>query len=260
MTSLPASLAAPPPGRDDRRDDDSAAAMARALDNVFWQALAGPQRALALGGDTARRFAPGLPPIAAFADNTRPDLAALAAVCSAGEALYTGGWSGPAPTGWTVAVDARMHRMAWPTTRPAPSADGAADPDADRAWRVLRPADAPAAYALATLTRPGPLAPRVTELGEYLGCFDAQGRLLAMAGERVRAGAWREVSGVCTHPDAQGRGLARGLLAALVGRILARGDRPFLHVMTDNVAAHRLYEQLGFVDVAEPAARVLVRG
>ena len=36
-----------------------------------------------------------------------------------------------------------------------------------------------------------------------------QAVLVAMAGERMQAGPWREISGVCTDPGHQGRGLAR---------------------------------------------------
>ena len=122
----------------------------------------------------------------------------------------------------------------------------------------LGPAHADQAVALAALTRPGPFGPRTIELGEYFGCFEG-GRLVAMAGERMHAGDLHEISGVCTHPDFQGRGLARRLVARLVRRQLARGETPFLHVMRDNAGAHGLYLRMGFRDHAEPVVRVLAR-
>jgi predicted GNAT family acetyltransferase len=78
-----------------------------------------------------------------------------------------------------------------------------------------------------------------------------------MAGERLYAGTLREVSGVCTHPDFQGRGLARRLMIVLLRRQIARGEKPFLHVMRDNVGAHGLYQRMGFRDWRECAVRVL---
>ena len=78
-----------------------------------------------------------------------------------------------------------------------------------------------------------------------------------MAGERMQAGTLREVSGVCTHPDFQGKGWARRLMLQLIRRQLQRGETPFLHVMRDNVAAHRLYERMGFRDDAETVVRVV---
>jgi predicted GNAT family acetyltransferase len=80
-----------------------------------------------------------------------------------------------------------------------------------------------------------------------------------MAGERMRAGALREISGVCTHPDFQGRGLARRLMQLLLRRELQRGELPFLHVLRDNRAAHDLYARMGFHDHCELTVRVLSR-
>ena len=77
--------------------------------------------------------------------------------------------------------------------------------------------------------------------------------------DRMHAGTLREVSGVCTHPDAQGRGLARRLMHLLLRRELQRGETPFLHVMRDNHLAHDLYERMGFRDRQEGVVRVLLR-
>ena len=57
----------------------------------------------------------------------------------------------------------------------------------------------------------------------------------------------REVSAVCTHPDAQGRGYARMLIANVVNRMLRAGETPFLHVESPNERAIELYRSLGFV-------------
>ena len=46
-----------------------------------------------------------------------------------------------------------------------------------------------------------------------------------MAGERMHAGTLREISGVCTHPDFQGRGLARRLMRKLVRRQMRAARR-----------------------------------
>ena len=116
----------------------------------------------------------------------------------------------------------------------------------------------PQILALVELTQPGPFGPRTIELGEYVGCFDGA-RLVAMAGERMHAPPLREVSGVCTHPDARGRGLARRLMLHLVRREMQRGETPFLHVMSSNTGAHALYLRMGFVDRLEIPIRVVSR-
>jgi predicted GNAT family acetyltransferase len=80
-----------------------------------------------------------------------------------------------------------------------------------------------------------------------------------MAGERMHAGTLRELSGVCTHPDFQGRGLARRLMSVLIRRELQRHETPFLHVMRDNIGARRLYERMGFRPYRESVVRVVSR-
>jgi GNAT superfamily N-acetyltransferase len=220
------------------------------LDNIFWQALTGPHARFAVGSGGARRFAPGFPAMLGFADPMRPDFAAIAPHCAPGEHFYTDGWAGDAPPGWHVDFESTMYKMAW-DGRPAPE-DHA--PDA----RPLGPEHADQAVALALLTNPGPFGPRNLDLGDYFGLFEGE-RLVAMAGERLAAGPMREVSAVCTHPDFQGRGLARRLVDKLVRRQLARGETPFLHVMSTNARGHGLYQRLGCADYRETEVRDVSR-
>lgn len=105
--------------------------------------------------------------------------------------------------------------------------------------------DLPAMLHLVALTRPGPFFSQTPEMGTYIGIRE-NGALVAMAGERLRPPGWTEISAVCTAPGAQGRGYASQLVTALVTSIMARGDRPFLHVIKSNTAAVSLYERLGF--------------
>lgn len=223
--------------------------MPNPLDNVFWACLSGPHRHLSVGTATARRYAPGFSPIVGFPDPHRPDFAALRPFCAPGEQFYCDIWSGPAPDGWRIDVDATMLRLVW-AGGPGPTHDPM--PDAIR----LGPEHVAQAMALAQLTRPGPFGPRTIELGEYFGCFE-DGRLVAMAGERMAAAGYREISGVCTHPDHQGRGLARRLTDKLVQRQLARGETPFLHAMSANRRAHDMYRRSGFTDYCETVVRII---
>lgn len=240
MTAIAASLA---PGLGDP-------ALRALLDDVFWQAMQGPQARFTEGGAVARRYARGFSPIVAFADREHPDFAALAPVCDAGERFYCEGWSGPPPPGWAIALESTMCRMVWDA--PVPEADPA--PDA----LLLDASHAAQALALATLTNPGPFGPRTPELGEYFGLFEGAS-LVAMAGERLEAGPLREISGICTHPASQGGGRARRLTTKLVRRQMLRGQRPFLHVMAKNAGARALYEKLGFVVYRETVVRVVER-
>jgi GNAT superfamily N-acetyltransferase len=214
----------------------------------MWLCFSGPQRHLTVGDDRARRYAPGLSPIIAFPDRYRPDFAAIEPHCTPGEQFYCEGWDGPVPTGWRLEADTSMSMMAW--------GDGPLPAMPSFEYRRLGDADFPAMLDLATRTVPGPFGPRTPELGEYFGAFDGE-RLVAMAGERFELPGYREISGVCTDPACRGRGYAHGLMAVLMRRELARGQQPFLHVMTTNRSARVLYERMGFREHHLMPVRVL---
>ena len=224
--------------------------MRRLLDNIVWHTLAGPHARYAAGTGGARRYAAGFSPIVGFEDPLRPDFDALVPFCAPGEHFYSDGWSGAAPPGWGIDLESTMLKMVWE--------GGAPEHDTAAGARRLGREHAAQAMALATLTRPGPFGPRTVELGEYLGIFDGD-RLVAMAGERMCAARLREISGVCTHPEYQGRGHARALVTGLVRRQVQRGETPFLHVMRDNAGAIGLYERMGFRTYRESVVRVLSR-
>ena len=123
-------------------------------------------------------------------------------------------------------------------------------PEGDVEVVALAAADVADMLALVELTQPGPFRTRTIELGRFIGVRD-HGRLVAMAGERMWIGHCREVSGVCTHPDAQGRGYARALTGRVVNRMQAAAQLPILHVASGNRRAIEMYNGLGFVARAE---------
>jgi len=219
--------------------------------NIIWRCLAGSQRHLSVGTDQARRYARGFSPLIAFADPERPDFDALAPFCEPGTRFYCSEWSGAVPDDWSLHRDARMLVMAW-DSRPAPRSD-------DTLGEIpLTTAHVAQMVALAELTRPGPFDARTIEFGGYVGIFDGD-RLVAMAGERMHDRHLREASGICTHPEYQGRGLAKRLSELVVRRILARNETPFLHVVATNARAIALYERMGFRTAREVPLRVVSR-
>jgi predicted GNAT family acetyltransferase len=113
--------------------------------------------------------------------------------------------------------------------------------------RIARLTDADAAemLELATLTKPGPFTLRAQALGDFYGIRE-DGRLIAMAGERMKQEGFTEISGVCAHPDFRRRGLARLASIFVAHRILERGETPYLHAFATNAAAIDLYEAIGF--------------
>ena len=227
--------------------------MTAALDNIIWNSLSGSHARFAAGAGGARRYAKGFSPIVGFADPQDPDFAALEPFCDASEHFYCSGWRGTAPRGWHIEADTTMCIMVCTASALAGSPQLAGH-EAVR----LGAEHAQQALDLAVLTRPGPFGLRTIELGDYFGYFEGE-RLVAMAGERMQAGSLREISGVCTHPDFQGRGMARALMSRLLALQRARGETTFLHVMSTNASARKLYESMGFRNHLEPVVRVVGR-
>lgn len=223
----------PPDERTHRPDSDL-------LDNPVWHALTGPQEHLAEGADAgsgrARRYRPDISVFAALADARDPqawaDLAAI--VGPGGGALITGD-DVPAPDGWTVSGGAGHQMVA--TDR----VDAVLDPEVV----VLGTADVGDMVDLVTRTKPGPFRHGTPLMGTYLG-IRRQGRLVALAGERMHPEGWTEVSAVATDPDFRRQGLAGRLVRSVVAGVWARGEQAFLHAATDNHGAVSVYRALGF--------------
>ena len=130
-----------------------------------------------------------------------------------------------------------------------------ARPDADAI--VLGETDVTELSDLVARTEPGPFRHQTWRMGTYLG-LRVEGRLVAMAGERMHLPGWTEISAVCTDPDFRGQGLAARLVRAIGAGIEDHGEQALLHVLAANTAAIRLYEKLGFV-VRRPMTFLLVR-
>ena len=192
---------------------------------------------MALKAGAALRLHPEYGPFAATPDLTAASLQDLTAFDPGEDGLdLIEPAPVQAPAGLAVALQAGLVQM----TAPAITAGGA-----DLDVFPLGEADGPEMLALARLTRPGPFAARTHALGGFIG-LKSGGRLIAMAGERMKPDGFCEVSGVCTHPDHRGRGYASGLMRIVARRILDRGETPFLHVFETNSGAIALYQSLGF--------------
>lgn len=225
--------------------DEAGAASESALDNPVWSCLTSRYAHLALGNARALRFHPDYSPLSAVREARPENVAALLSLVDAGEELsITAVEVGDVSLQWEILGRLRLVQMIRRERAPLPTSrdDGVA----------LGVGDVDDMLALVELTHPGPFRRRTVELGRFFG-IRRDGRLLAMAGERMWIGDHREVSAVCTHPDAQGQGLARTLMAQVINRMLAAGQTPFLHVLSTNERAIATYEGLGFVRRTEIA-------
>jgi ribosomal protein S18 acetylase RimI-like enzyme len=210
-----------------------------ALDNPFWSSLTTGHAHFALGGALARRYPADISPIAGLAAPESANVTALQAVVGVGDDMATVARLLPKlPAHWEILYESRITQMIRTDGKPLPE-------DAVDAT-TLGPADVPEMLALVELTKPGPFRLRTIELGTYIGLRQS-GRLVALAGERLWIDNFREVSAVCTHPDVQGRGYARALIARVVNRMERARQTPMLHVESANKRAIELYIALGFV-------------
>jgi ribosomal protein S18 acetylase RimI-like enzyme len=207
------------------------------LFNPIWSALAGEQSGFGEANGCARRFISSVSPFGALRDLDDPQAwRDLAVLLGPGRAASLSGPEISAPAGWEEHFRSSGVQMV------GAKVVGAACPEAV----VLTSDDVPEMLDLVARAQPGPFEKRTVELGTYLG-IRREGRLVAMAGERLRPAGYTEVSAVCTDSEFRGQGFARRLVLAVVDVITRRGAVPMLHVRATNTGAIRLYEQLGFV-------------
>jgi ribosomal protein S18 acetylase RimI-like enzyme len=206
------------------------------LDNPVFAALTGEQAKFAVRHGNAIRYQPDVSPFCALADeSSAADWAEAARLTAPGEvALFVRLSAGP-PAGWEILAEREGVQLVADDLDPAPDAEAVA----------LSAADVPEMLELTERTKPGPFLPGTVELGGYLGIRRA-GRLVAMAGERMRPPGFAEISAVCTDEGWRGHGFAARLTRAVAAGIVARGETPFLHAAAVNVNAIRLYKSLGF--------------
>ena len=208
------------------------------LDAPIWEALRTTHAPLALGDELAKKYPREISPLSGLREQSPEAYASLARLLEPGEPAVLFLTEAPRPPqGWKIVrhsgLEQRVCERLAESTRPEP------------VFEPLTAGDVPEMLALTKLTVPGPFATRTIEFGGYIGVREG-GRLLAMAGQRTRPAGFTEISAVCTHPDARGRGYAEALIRSLARSIFARGETPFLGVRPDNESAKRVYERLGF--------------
>ncbi len=209
------------------------------LENVIWQALTTRQVCFSEASGSARRFLRDVTLLSGFERADDDGYASLAEIVGEGgtSAVFLDVPYETRP-GWDWVAGAPLLQMVYE--------NGTLSPSKPKSEMIeLRERDSPEMIELTALTKPGPFGPRTHELGTYLG-IRVDGRLAAMAGERLKVPGYTEVSAVCTHPDFLGRGYAGALMSEVMRSVRERGETPFLHVREDNTRAIELYKRLGF--------------
>jgi ribosomal protein S18 acetylase RimI-like enzyme len=206
------------------------------LDYPVWTALTTSQACLSEGGALARRYPPAIAPFAAMTDMSPQSFAALGALMSPSDiaVLFTPD-AVTLPDEFKILLADTGEQM---LGTPAETSISGVEPV------ILGVDDVSAMMVLTELTKPGPFSPRTHELGTFLG-IRIDGRLVAMAGERMKPANHTEITAVCVHPEYRGRGYAQFLLGAIARQIVARGEVPLLHVFSNNSSAIALYLRQG---------------
>jgi len=234
----------PPEGTDDR------------FANTALTALRSKQAHLAdVPGEHILRYRPDVSPFACLLGDNEAGLTELAARMLPGELEWVLHPTADAllpeerATAWAEEHGVRLSgfggvsQMVFPADAAIPDGpDGAED-------EVLPMTGADAGREMVDLTTvafPGFFRIRTNAMGPYFG-IRREGRLIAMGGDRMCFGEFREVSGICTLPEYRGQGLASTIVRRILYEHRAAGFRSFLHLSTSNTGARRIYEQLGFV-------------
>jgi ribosomal protein S18 acetylase RimI-like enzyme len=210
------------------------------LDNPIFSALETSQAHFAETYQLLRRFPPEVTPLGGFAETNEAGFDSLRGYLASGGALgILVPASIDAPRGLEIILEGPLLQMILEYGGELPAIAKTHD------FLELGEADVPEMVALATITKPGPFGARTREMGTYLG-IRKDGKLVAMAGERMKLPGYTEISAVCTHPEHLGHGYAGFLMTILAQRIRARGEVPFLHVRPENTRAVQIYKRLGF--------------
>jgi ribosomal protein S18 acetylase RimI-like enzyme len=216
--------------------------------NPVWHALRGPHRHLAIGSDAACRYPADVAPFAALEAQSAAAQRQLHALLSAGESVWIAG--APDHPGLHIEQELDCVQMVLPREAPLPPPGPDIVPLSDD--------NAAEMVALTDVAFPGFFRRATHRMGSYVG-VRVQGRLVAMAGERLRLEGYPELSGICTHPEYRGKGLAAGLIGHLVEAHRRAGLTSWLHVGAPNSRAIELYGRLGFERVRNLMLRRISR-
>lgn len=207
-----------------------------ALDNPIYESLITRHRDLSMPHGGALRYPAPIAPFLGIAEAGASMDAALDALVPIADTALLLGRAPRVGADWELRYMTDLAQMICPESVAAADASDIVELGSSQHDDVL---------ALTALVYPHYFRPRTMELGRYFGIYQ-DGRLAAMAGERMGTHDYTELSAICTHPDFLGRGYARRLLIFLSNDNHTRGRIPFLHVSHENPRAIELYERNGY--------------
>lgn len=206
-----------------------------ALDNPVWHALQTTHNTFAQGTERVKRYPVDVLQFMGCADPAHADLNEILPWTSVGEKMLMIGELPVLPPNWALVRQLDCIQMT------CDQAVSIASPD------VVPLENVEEMLALVNLVQPGFFYKNTPLLGAYYGIYQ-EGQLVAIAGERTQITRMVEVSAVCTHPEFTGRGYAQQLVAHIMNKNVEKGNALYLHFLTSNERARKVYELLGFKD------------
>lgn len=208
-----------------------------ALDNPAWSSLTGAHARFASGNALVKHFPEDVCPFVGIKDWSDPDIwDAIIDVFGHGAEVGVSHADPALPDGWTrLGTHPGVQLVQTARLQPCRCEEAA----------ELGLEDVPEMLDLVERTRPGPFLPRTVEMGRYIG-VRRDGKLVAMAGERLHPAGWTEISAVCVDLAYRRQGLASRLVLDVAHGIQSRGDTALLHASAANTGAIAGYQKLGF--------------
>ena len=215
--------------------------MAHLLDNMIWNAITTGNAGIATVDGDVGFYHPDIAPFAGMAATNDANLDKLHAMLPAGRKVAISYFDNIDldKTKWETLANMHCCQMICENfvdvfeTEQTPLVQRLTDEHISQMLELTR------------LTKPGPFYERTILFGNYFGIFDS-GQLVAMTGQRMHPVPYLEVSAVCTHPGYRGKGYAKAIMLQVMKLIMEQSFTPFLHVLSSNETAIKLYESIGF--------------
>ncbi|MCF2446793.1 GNAT family N-acetyltransferase [Dyadobacter sp. CY345] len=210
------------------------------LDNPVWHSLQSSQKSFALGSDLIKRYPPD---ILTFLGCEAPQTGNLDHInqwIKPGENFFVVGELPKLSSNWKLNARLDCVQMVCNELN-FDAADG------DNKIVPLTQNHREEMLELVNLVQPGYFFKNTPLLGDYFGIMQDD-KLVAMAGERMKMNGFTEISAVVTHPQHTGKGYAKQLVAHVSQKNIEQKAVPFLHFVTSNIRAGKVYEILGYTE------------